>query len=577
MLARRDSARISPGTLVERAAERWPDRPAVKCGARTLTYSELNARAARWAAVLAGRGIAKGDTVAVLVENRIELLICLAAVAKLGAISALINTSQRRRALAHSFGVAAPRAVVLGSELTAAYEDVRAEFVEPALLFGLHDAPGDALPEGFLALEELARAVPAGAALTTGEVRLHDPIFQVFTSGTTGLPKASIMSGARWVRSGAAIGKGLLQLNETETIYVPLPLYHNVALTLGWASALMCGSAIAIRREFSASAFWDDVRRYEASAFCYVGEMCRYLLNQPPTPGDADNTIRRAVGVGLRPEIWDQFKDRLGIGEIYELYGASESSGAFINFLNLDKTIGLAATSYALVRFDEETGEPERDVRGRCVRVRYGDPGLMLAKVGGRVQFDGYTDREATEKKIVYGAFRADDAWFNTGDLLRNIGYRHARFVDRIGDTFRWKSENVSTIEVEAVFNADPFVLDAAVYGVHVEGASGRAGMAAVVLQQAPGQALLKEAALKDLAARLRAQLPSHAVPVFLRLVSEIEVTGTFKHKKHILREQGCDPTLVGDPLYALLKDSDTYVALTPALFRSIVSGARRI
>jgi citronellyl-CoA synthetase len=348
-LLRRDNwGGLSAATLIERAARRWSDRPAIKSEEGTISYRELNATANRWAAALSSRGVGRGDVVAVLLENRPQLLICLSALVKLGAIAALINTNLRRGSLARSLDLCEPVAIVLGEELAMAYElGATVSLVGNGLAtrrFWTRDRGDREALAGFDDLDQLAAHFPATNVASPRSVRFADPCFYVYTSGTTGLPRAAVMSNARWDRGAAATGMVFLNLDRTDTIYVPLPFYHNVALTLGWAPALARGAAVAMRRRFSAEAFWEDVQRYGATACCYVGEICRYLLNQPVRPGERENSVRKAIGVGLRPELWGVFKQRFSIDEVCEVYGASESSGAFINILNLDRTVGLCLT-----------------------------------------------------------------------------------------------------------------------------------------------------------------------------------------------------------------------------------------
>ena len=277
-----------------------------------------------------------------------------------------------------------------------------------------------------------------------------DKAFYIFTSGTTGMPKASVMTHYRWLRALAGFGGLGMRLNSDDTLYCCLPLYHNNALTVALSSVLNSGATLALGKSFSASKFWDDVIRYEATAFVYIGEICTYLLNQPPKPTDRQHKVRVIAGNGLRPAIWDDFTERFGIKRVCEFYAASEGNTAFVNVLNIDKTTGICPTPVAFVEYDDDTGEPVRDDNGRVRKVQDGEPGLLLSKVSNFQPFDGYTDKEATEKKLVRDAFKEGDVWFNTGDLMRSQGFGHAAFTDRLGDTFRWKGENVATTEVEA-------------------------------------------------------------------------------------------------------------------------------
>ncbi|MEM9488688.1 MAG: AMP-binding protein [Myxococcota bacterium] len=427
-------------------------------------------------------------------------------------------------------------------------------------------------PSGYSDLDEAARSRPQYCPAITHTLKLGDPCFYIFTSGTTGLPKASIMSHHRWAGAGRSMGVGCLRLSPGETLYAPLPLYHNQALTVGWGSAMISGAALAIRRKFSVSAFWDDCRRHNAGAIVYIGEVPRYLFNRPPRPDDRSHQVRRAVGLGLRNDIWRQFKQRFGVEEVYELYAASELNLAFVNVLNLDCTVGICPLPWALVQYDSDSGEPVRDSRGQMVRAARGEVGLLLAKVTRRYKFEGYTDEAATERKLFRNVFKEGDEWVNSGDLMRNIGFGHLQFVDRIGDTFRWKSENVATGEVERIIHGLPAVTESTVYGVEVPGTVGRAGMAAIVASAGQGAAPA-EFDLGALLDHLRTQLPAYAVPVFVRITDTLQVTGTFKHRKVELRKQGYDPSASSDPIYVLLPRAAAYQSLTAELYQRICAG----
>ncbi|MCA9515742.1 MAG: AMP-binding protein, partial [Myxococcales bacterium] len=392
-----------------------------------------------------------------------------------------------------------------------------------------------------------------------------------FTSGTTGLPKASVMTHYRWLTSMGAVGALALRIRPDDTLYCCLPLYHNNALTIAWGAVLSAGATLAIDRRFSASRFWDRVRAYDATAFAYIGELLRYLLNQPPAASDRDHRVRLVTGNGLRPELWAAFEERFGIERVCEFYGASESNIAFVNAFGVRQTAGFTPLSFAIVRWDVDAEAPIRDAAGRLERVAPGGVGLLISEITARRPFDGYTDAAAGEKKVLRDVFEPGDAWLDSGDLVRDQGLRHIQFVDRVGDTFRWKGENVATGEVEAALARAPGVEQAVVYGVRVPGADGRAGMAALTL--APGRALDG----RGLAAALGEALPPYAVPLFLRVRAEHELTGTFKPKKGPLKEAGFDPARVGEPLYVLRDRAAGYEPLTDEILAGIAAGRLRL
>lgn len=567
---------LSLGWALERAAARYPQRPAVMDETRSLTYAEFNAWANRIAHALKSEGVGPGKVVAIMLENRIEILAVLAAVAKLGGIGALVNTTQRGKVLAHSLNLVKAGHHVVGEELRSAFEEVEAELeTAGARRYWVADEldtrrdAGQA-PRGWTNLMRLAGEHSAENPADTGRVRLKDACFYIYTSGTTGLPKASILSHGKWIKAYGGFGHSGLGLTDRDVFYLTLPCYHNNAVTVSWASVLAGGAAIALRRKFSASNFWKDVARYQATCFGYIGELCRYLLNQPPCPEEKDNTLTSMIGNGLRPAIWDEFKTRFGIQRVTEFYASSEGNIGFTNVFNFDNTVGFSPATYAIVRYDLENDCPVRDHKGFLTKVDKGEPGLLISEISEKWPFDGYTDPAKSEAVILRNVFKKGDAWFNTGDLMRDIGCKHAQFVDRLGDTFRWKGENVSTTEVESVLGVFDGVEDAVVYGVEIPGTNGRCGMAALRLSP---DADLDAAAVAE---HLDRELPPYAAPLFLRLLDEIETTGTFKYKKTDLKKAGFDPTQVNEPLYVRLPGEPAFRPLDTDLHAAIQSGEYR-
>ena len=565
----------SLASCVEKAAQDNPQGLALIQGDEQLSYAELDRWSNQLAHYLRDRGLCQGDSVALMFENRFELLACVIACAKLGVVSALINSSQRGRVLAHSIGLAEPRILLVGEEMLAAYEEVAADLAVPAgacLYFADRATwrdPGEA-PAGWMHPAAELHAYPVDAPLLERAVRADDPCFYIYTSGTTGLPKAVVFNHGRFMRGYGAFGFAATRLGREDRMYVSLPFYHATAMVVCWGSVLAGQAALVMVRRFSASRFWDEVQRHQATAFGYVGELCRYLLDQPERPGDADNPIRVMLGNGLRPSIWKAFKQRFAIERVVELYASSEGNIGFTNLLNLDNTVGFSPYPYAIVRYDQEQDAPLRE-NGHLQRVARGEVGLLLGKITDKSPFHGYTDARDTQRCVLRDVFEPGDAWFNTGDLMRDLGFRHAQFVDRLGDTFRWKGENVSTTQVEAVLDAVEQVSEAVVYGVEVPNTNGRAGMACLRLG-CPAD----EFDFGVLLTRLRKELPAYAVPLFLRLSAQLETTGTFKHKKAPLKEQAYDLQRCTDPLYAWLPGSDRYVPLTPELQANIAAGVYR-
>ncbi|HJQ84466.1 MAG TPA: AMP-binding protein [Candidatus Binatia bacterium] len=559
------------GPLVRAQAERIPDRVALRFEDETVDYGAYNAAVNRIAAALARRRVERGTVVALLALNSPLFLETLGAIAKLGAVGALLNTHVAGTGLTHVLRASGARIGVCDAHALAPLAAVAGS--HPVRF--LADAEAD-LPPGVEPLGD-PTAGPEAPEPTIPDVRGGDVFLYVYTSGTTGYPKPAIVRHLRFTMGGIHLSQ-LLGVEEGETIYAPLPLYHGESLFVGFAPAFRAGGAFASRRRFSARAFLDDVRRHDAVGFVYVGELCRYLLRQPPTPGDRDHRLRVAAGAGLRPDVWTAFQDRFGIPRIVEMYGATEGNVAL---QNVDGPVGSVGKPHALLeddvrlaRFDLAAERLVRGPDGFCVPCAADEPGELLGRVvtgGGGMEYDGYADRTASERKLVRDAFAPGDAWFRSGDLLRRDPDGYYYFVDRIGDTFRWKGENVATQEVADVLNGAPGVTETNVYGVAVPGEDGRAGMAAVVLA---ADTSFDGAGFY---ARAERHLPAYARPAFVRIVPEMDVTGTLKQRKHVLVEEGWDPTRVTDALWVRDDARRTYVPLTVAVAEEIARGRWRL
>ncbi|MGS0544970.1 long-chain-acyl-CoA synthetase [Pseudomonas sp. Y5-11] len=565
------------GWTFEQATLRNPEGLAILQDNVLLTYAQVNQWANRIAHYLSTQGIGKGDVVAVFIENRPELLVTILALAKLGAVSALLNTSQTRDTLIHSINLVAPVAIVLGEELQPAFAAIREQVSIPAQRTWFiadrdtYSHPGIA-PEGYLDLISASADARGDNPPSSGEVFFNDPCFYIYTSGTTGLPKAGVFKHGRWMRSSASFGMIALNMTPDDVVYCTLPLYHATGLCVCWGSAINGASGFAIRRKFSASQFWPDVRRYNATTLGYVGELCRYLVDQPPSADDSRHAVRKMIGNGLRPGAWAEFKTRFAVEHICELYAASDGNIGFSNILNFDNTIGFSLMAWELVAYDHDSGQPLRSANGFMRKVGKGEQGLLLARIDEKAPLDGYTDPEKTAKVVLHDVFSKGDRFFNTGDLLRNIGFGHAQFVDRLGDTYRWKGENVSTTEVENLLLQHPHISEAVAYGVEVRNTNGRAGMAAIT----PAESLAT-LDFTELLAFARQRMPAYAVPLFLRVKVKMETTGTFKYQKTRLKNEGFDPAQTGDdPIYAWLPGTQTYVQVTDQVLADIHQGKYR-
>ncbi|WP_288422843.1 long-chain-acyl-CoA synthetase [uncultured Acinetobacter sp.] len=559
------------GIAFEKAVKRNPDGAALLFEDERYTYQELNEWANQIAHYYLSLGARKGDVIAVMLENRSELLATVIALAKIGVTIALVNTSQTGKVLSHSINLVKPIALIFGDEVHHCIDEIRADlninedhfhwFADQATRQDVGTAP-----HGYINLAEQIDHFPKFNPPTTHTVQGKDGLFYIYTSGTTGLPKAVIFTHSRWTLAYGTYGH-VLDLNPDDVMYVTLPLYHATGIVVCWCGVIAGSATLALRRKYSTSAFWKDVQKFNASAIGYVGELCRYLMDAPATELDRNHRVTKMIGNGMRPNIWDKFKQRFGVDEILELYASSEGNVGFSNIFNFDNTVGFSPTPYAVIAFDKEKNEPIRDKDGFCQKVKTGEVGLLVGKITRRSPFDGYTDPEKNKAVILKNVLKKGDAYFNTGDLVRDIGFRHAQFVDRLGDTFRWKGENVSTTEVENMLCEHDKIVEAVVYGVEIPHTNGRAGMAAITLAD---HAELNDQDLSHMASTFKKCLPAYAVPVFLRVQETVETTGTFKYQKNKLKEQAFDPNKTEERLLVLLPGESAYCDVTKDIFDNI-------
>lgn len=573
VLSLRERQFLSLGLELERQAAKDPDHPILIFEGRTITYREFNERANQYAHFFAGQGFKKGDVVALLMENRPDYLIAASGLSKLGVIVSLINNGVRGDVLAHALNICDAGALIVGRELLDAYREIAPQIrlKPPGLVFVQSEEipaeTGSGLPE----LSPLLDAQPVTNPPTTGEITSDDIIVYIYTSGTTGLPKATAVAQRRWLMLGHlfALYGGLTP--ETRQ-YLVLPLYHNSGFNISFSCAIASGSTIVLRRRFSARNFWKEVREYNVKYFIYVGELCRYLYNQPPQPDDADNPLEIIAGNGMRGEYMEPFRKRFNIKTIYEVYGATEGVGSFLNMEQIPGMCGNLVLNGMrqgeIVRYDLEKDEIVRDENGWAVKCQPGETGLLLCEINELNRFAGYVNNpEATEAKILRNVFREGDQYFNSGDLVQLHEREYFSFVDRLGDTFRWKSENVSTNQVADVLNGFGGIEDANVYGVKVPNTEGRCGM--VAIKPLDGVNLDMDAFARYVVEKL----PSYARPYFVRIRNVIDATNSFKQVKTNLQKEGFDPAVVKDPLYFLDPRQNTYVPLTLALYHEIIEG----
>lgn len=560
----------------EAAVDKFEDHTALVFEGERYTYRQLDALANRFAAWADAQGVQRGDTVALLLPNRAEYVPAWMGLAKLGIATALINNNLTGAALAHCLAISNAQHVITDTESLSSVDTIRAGLPR-ALTYWVIDASGDLsgdrraldLKEPKIAPDRPSRERRAG-------LKARDVALYIYTSGTTGMPKAAKIAHTRaqlYMRAFA----GATGATAEDKVYCALPLYHSTGGLCGVGSALLNGGTLVLRRKFSATHFWDDIADNGCTIFVYIGELCRYLVNQPPHPKERQHHLRLGFGNGLRPEVWTEFQERFNVPEILEFYGSTEGNVSMFNYDGKPGAIGRVPGylrgnfAVRLVKFDVEAELPVRGEDGLCVLAEIGEPGeaIGLIKDDARHNYSGYADKTASERKILRDVFEHGDAWFRTGDLMRQDEEGYFYFVDRIGDTFRWKGENVSTTEVAEAIARYAGVDEVNVYGVKIDRLDGRAGMAAIT----PG-AEFKFEGLRDF---LVNELPSYARPIFIRLQPAIETTGTFKYRKVDLVRDGFDPAKIEQALYFDNPETHTYERVTPELYAKIQSSGFKL
>jgi fatty-acyl-CoA synthase len=572
----RNATRTFP-VVIEELAERFEDSPALISDGETLSFRTLLDRSNRYARWAQANGVGKGDTVCLLMPNRPEYMAIWTGIGRAGGVVALLNTNLVGPSLAHCIDAVSPRHIIVARELLAAFRSAAPHRSSRAILWS-HGDGGAEVPNIATAIEELSG--DRLAARERPEVTVDDRALYVYTSGTTGLPKAAIVSHFRlmnWTHWFA----GMMDTKPNDRMYNCLPMYHSVGGAVATGAVLVNGGSVVIRDKFSAGAFWDDIRRYDCTMFQYIGELCRYLLNAPPPPArQTPHRIRLCCGNGLGADIWVPFKRQFGIPQILEFYAATEGNISLFNVEGRPGAIGRTPpfiahrSALALVKFDVECGLPRRNEQGRCMSCGPNEIGEAIGRISRMrgdpgARFDGYTALAETERKILRDVFEPGDAWFRTGDLMRRDDAGFYYFVDRIGDTFRWKGENIATSEVAMAITSFPGILDVNVYGVSIPGADGRAGMAEIVCAAPLDLVALHEHLLE--------RLPHYALPVLLRIRPEINLTPTFKQMKNAPEQSDWDPATCPDSLYVRDAERRAYVALDQALYQRIQSETFRL
>jgi fatty-acyl-CoA synthase len=560
--------------VVEGWAVRQPHRPALVSDVGTLSYGALADRINRYARWALFAGIGAGDTVCLLMPGRPDYVAAWLGISRVGGVVALINTKLVGASLAHCVNVAAADHIILGHEFAAVFARARPHLKQVPKIW-LHG--NDAEEAG---IEVVLDRLEGGSLTPTerGGVTINNRALLIYTSGTTGLPKAANISHRRILNWGGWFA-GLTDAAPEDRLFDCLPLFHSVGGVVAPCSMLTAGASVVLSDKFSSGSFWRDVVRWDCTLFQYIGELCRYLLKAPRSEFEGRHRLRLACGNGLRGDIWEAFQARFSIPQILEFYAATEGNFSLYNVEGKPGAIGrippLLAHRFpaAIVRVDPELGAPVRNPDGLCIPCAPGEVGEAVGRIGtageGGGRFEGYTDAAETEKKVLRDALTKGDAWFRTGDLMTLDEAGYFRFIDRIGDTFRWKGENVATSEVNEAVMECPGVIEAITYGVEVEGADGRAGMVAIVTND--------RFALTEFAEHLARRLPAYACPVFVRICTALETTETFKQKKQDLIRAGFDPNRVTDPLFFRDPKSGAFLRNDAVSYAQITEGAIRL
>ncbi|KAM8779878.1 long-chain fatty acid transport protein 6 isoform 1-T1 [Rhynchonycteris naso] len=552
-------------------AKKQPQKPFMIYEGDIYTYEDVDKRSSRVTHVFLNHSTLKrGDTVALLMSNEPDFVHVWFGLAKLGCVVAFLNSNIRSNSLLHCIHSCEPKALVVGADLLEAIEEILPSLPEDVTIWGMKDS----VPRGVISLKEKLRTASDKPVPRSHHVasNLKAPFLYIFTSGTTGLPKAAVITQLQALKGSA--GLWAFGCTTDDIIYVTLPLYHSSGSLLGVGGCIELGATCVLKKKFSASQFWNDCKRYNVTVFQYIGEICRYLCKQPKREGDKDHQVRLAVGNGIRSDVWREVLDRFGNIKLCEFYGATEGNICFMNHIGKIGAVGRTNFFYKLffnfdlIKYDFQKDEPVRNEQGWCSHVKKGEPGLLVSRVNEKNPFFGYAgSKKHTEKKLLRGVFKKGDVYFNTGDLIVQDQENFLYFWDRIGDTFRWKGENIATTEVADVIGMLDFIQESNVYGVSVPDCEGKTGMASIILK--PNKSL----DLEKVYEQVITFLPAYACPRFLRIQEMMEMTGTFKPKKFQLVQEGFSPLKIADPLYFMDNLKKAYVPLTKEIYNQIMLG----
>ena len=566
---------ISLGKILEKQAKNHPNKPLILFENNTITYSEFNSEANKISHTFLKHGYTKGDTVALFISNRPSFLFIHAGLAKIGVVPALLNCNLKGDILTHAIKIADAKGIIVENNLLEEIEKIKNSIPKNIEIF--IDGKSTTEPQNeYINLVQIVKNQSTENPKITYTITSKDTLEYIYTSGTTGYPKATALRHQKWIQLAYALGGVAMRAISNDTMYCCLPLYHNSGINIAWSTAVIHGCTFALRKKFSAKEFWKDIKKYNANLFIYVGELCRYLYNQPQKPGDSNNPLKTILGNGLRGDYWKGFQKRFGINKIIEVYGATEGVGGLINMKGIPGMIGkLTVAGIRLgevVRYDNQTNSFIKNKKGFFEKCIPGEQGMFLAKISPTSPFVGYkANQKATNEKLLCDVLKKGDYYFISGDIFKLHKSDYVSFVDRLGDTFKWKGEVVATNEVTDIINGFGEFEDVNVYGVIVPNTEGRAGMAAIKL--------LDNYKFKpnDLATYVIDSLPKYAYPMFIRIVDSISATESFKQKKFTLQNEGFNPIIIQEDLYFLDVNLKKYIRLTKDLFTKIQIGLIKV
>ncbi|KAG7221202.1 hypothetical protein INR49_017419 [Caranx melampygus] len=522
-------------------AQRIPNKPFVIYDGRVHTYRDIELRSNRLANVFLEKvKLKKGDCVALLMGNEPDFLCVWFGLAKVGCSVAFLNTNIKSKSLLHCFNCCGAKTLIVGSDLVDSLDGILTTLLDDNIqVWAMRSQSEHTQVHTLLDKVDVASDQPVPKPLRfIGSLR--SPTLYIFTSGTTGLPKAAVITHLQSLK--AAAGFWAFGGTEDDVVYIPLPLYHSAASLIGIGGTIELGATCVLKKKFSASQFWNDCRKHDVTVFQYIGELCRYLCNQPK--------VRMGVGNGLRQDVWREFQGRFGNIKMCEVYGSTEGNLCFMNHIG---KIGTLLFKYDLVKYDMERDEAVKDQHGFCQRVEKGETGLLLSRVSALSPFFGYAgSKQLTEKKLLRNVFAKGDVYFNTGDLMAEDHEGFICFRDRVGDTFRYC---VMWLPAQPLWSRH----------------EGRAGMAAMIVR--PGLTFDG----KKLFEHVKRDLPTYAHPLFVRLQEIMETTSTFKQQKFKLVQSGFNPSTISEPLYVLDYQQRDYIPLTDSIYKSILAGERKL